>query len=251
MDCPVSASAARNRVSPAKSAKARVPTFFISLGEVLSPTAAMATTRHARAVSFERCADRPRYQSQASRDDERDEGDEKQWQQGLALVLGRLPAAPPDGKRDRRHDRQQHRHTQELGQHGEVADLGRDAVAGADNLRNVVDRRTEKESGRARIEPEPLDDDGVGDHRDRRQRRDAGDRENELALGLLVARQHARDRHRRGGAADRGGARRQDAEATRDADHLRRHRAKHERRDDTGDHQQAMQSSPGPRSTRR
>ena len=53
----------------------------------------------------------------------------------------------------------------------------------------------------------------VENHRERGQRGDAGNGEDELALGLLVAGKHRGDRDRGRGAADGGGTAREDAEA--------------------------------------
>ena len=55
---------------------------------------------------------------------------------------------------ERKHhdDRQQHGDAQHLGEHRRVARLGRDAVARADDLRDVVDRAAEEHPGRVRVE---------------------------------------------------------------------------------------------------
>ncbi len=93
-----------------------------------------------------------------------------------ALLAACAPAVPRE--RQRHHDRQQHRHAQHLRQYRVVADVGRDAVACADDLRDVVDGASEEYARlRARRGPSSLDERRVEDHRERRQRGDAGDRE--------------------------------------------------------------------------
>ena len=66
---------------------------------------------------------------------------------GSPAAAARVLQAMPHSERDHHHHRQQHRDAQHFGQHRVVADLGRDAVAGADDLRDVVNRAAEKDAG--------------------------------------------------------------------------------------------------------
>ena len=126
----------------------------------------------------------------------------------------------PRRERKNHDDGQEHRNAKHLGQHCVVADLRRDAVARADDLRDVVDGAAE-EDARLCGSSRAAAIDGIKDHRDRGQHGDARDGEDELASDFRRA-EDGRDSNRGRCAADGSGAAREDA---------KRHRCPRQRRD--------------------
>ncbi len=118
---------------------------------------------------------------------------------------------------------------------GVVADIGRDAVAGADDLRDVVDGSSQEDAGLVRAEREPADDHRIDHHRDRRQCSDARDREDQFALRRLVLWKDRGDGDRGRSAADGRRATGQDTDSTRESEHPGQHRPYDDRNDNAAD----------------
>ena len=151
-----------------------------------------------------------------------------------AAFLGDTRARQHHREHDHRH---QHRHAHQLDDRGHVAGLRRHAVARTHHLRHVVDRRAEKHPGGTRVEPEPLREHRVDDHRQRRQRRHADHGEQRRPLLQRMVRQRRGQRQRRRGAADRGGTAAEQAEQALEAhqlghDHRHADRQHHRDHDD-------------------
>ena len=157
-----------NALTAAKRHRARADARFISSSEVLSPTAAIAMTRHARAISLSAApigfGMRPRLAIATSATN----ATEERRQQRIAATRPVVQQPVAYDERQHHDDRQQHRHAQHLGEDRRVADLGGDAIARADDLRDVVDRAAEEYACLPRIEAEPADDRRVENHRERR-----------------------------------------------------------------------------------
>ena len=139
----------------------------MSLSAVASPSAAMASRRPAldsstRAV-FTGPGTSPRLFTRAST---RNAIGEARHRQRRAVALASAPGEEPG---DRQHHRSQQQHAKQLHDDGIVADRVRHRIAGAGDLRDVMDGRAEHDAGRLGVEPDERAQRRIGDHRDRRQ----------------------------------------------------------------------------------
>ena len=198
------------------------------------PSAAIAATRHQRDTSLARPMTNLRQQAERVDDDEDGEADEKQRQRRPRARA--VAAVSRNEKRNREHRRQQHRHPQQLDIGGDVAGFVRNRVAGADDLRDVMDRAADEDARLLVVEADRRREHGIENHRQRRQRGDADHGEDRVALPGFAARQDGGDRQRRRSAADRDRAAREDAEHRRQAEPSREQEPEHDRRRDADDH---------------
>src|SRR3954468_21402240 len=188
-------------VSATMSAIARGPTWPSATSEALMPRAALAATMHQREASPSAvCTDAgircTLFKSTMATKATRNSGTTA----GRLPLSGNVDAARQ--KRDHEHRRHEQRDAQELNDGGNVAALLRDGIAGADDLRDVVNRAAQKHSGLRMGEMEDDRHERVEHHCQRAQRGDTDDRERGVAIVCEAARQHRGDSGGGRGAAD-------------------------------------------------
>ena len=206
----VSAIPAMKMVSSTINMAGRQPADAMSLIRVFIPSAAIAATRQKRESRLPPSRTQVGHGKDAVGDDEKRKGRGEPRQDRRAVLRLRVEAPRCCGDRD--DHGQEHRDARKLDDGRRVARLGRDRVARADHLRDIVDRRADEDTCMRVVETGIAGNHRVEQHGDGGEDRNADHREQGRIFLSGMAREGGRNGHRGRCSADRRGSARQNSE---------------------------------------